>query len=174
VTTLERLPCRMDGAAADGHLERLADLLSQEWIQAQEEERALIARESAIQTELARRQWTRLFCPADHREEGRIAPETRPTVSAPPAVSIAVTNVPRQRVPRPGLARQIAEAWSTSEGKRLLTSLPMRELKLQFGVTSHSSFYDVPLFNDTIRPLRGRGHRGQQAANWLERNARQR
>jgi hypothetical protein len=78
----------------------------------------------------------------------------------------------RQRVPRPKLAKKIGDAWGTQEGQNVLVSLPMRQLKKHFGVSSHASFYDVPLFNHKIRPLRERLLRVHQAKNWMERNAR--
>lgn len=171
---LEGLQRQKDATAGDCGDDQLAVWLVQQRRLAQELERALIERESKTQTELARHRWNDLRGAVGYQNDGKITQDPRPTCSALPCPPSMAAKVPKRRVPRPKLGRRIADAWSTSEGKRLLTGLSLRELKRHFGVNSHSSFYEVPLFNDTIRPLRQQAHRGQQAANWLERNARHR
>lgn len=93
---------------------------------------------------------------------------------SPPSQPKAAVNPQTRRVPRPKLAKKIEDAWGTREGKTMLISLSMRQLKQHFGMASHASFYDVPLFVEKIRPLRDRIQQLRQAENWVERNARAR
>jgi hypothetical protein len=99
--------------------------------------------------------------------------EGSPAVAQRPRQPNAAMAPKKIRIPRPGLAKKIEDAWATMEGRRLLLSLSMRDLAKHFGV-SHSSFYEVPLFVNTILPRRQAARRGQQSADWMEKNARSR
>lgn len=101
------------------------------------------------------------------RREGSLAAGQR---ASQPSAAMAPK---RMRIPRPGLAKKIEDAWATLEGKRTLLALSMRDLAKHFGV-SHSSFYEVSLFVNTIAPRRQTATRGQQSADWIEKNARSR
>jgi hypothetical protein len=107
---------------------------------------------------------------------GRRGPSNGSSISGHESLKTPNTSVKTKTLPnsRPGLAKKVAAAWATPEGKRMLVSLPMRDLAAPFGVTSHTSFYYVPLFKEKILPLRKRGKNGQQAADWFEKNARSR
>jgi hypothetical protein len=100
-----------------------------------------------------------------------------PSVSCQPSTqsekTLSITQN-QNRSPRPKLAKKMYDLWETADGKRMLLSLTMRALATQLGISSHTSLYDVPFFVQTILPLRQRGRAGQQAANWIERNARTR
>jgi len=50
----------------------------------------------------------------------------------------------------------------------------MRVLSKHFRIQSHASFYEVPLFNEKIRPLREKGRTARSASNWSEQIARDR
>lgn len=83
-------------------------------------------------------------------------------------------NAKKPRVPRPQLAKAVEREWSTKEGQRFLLGSTMRALRNHFGLRSHTSLYDVPLFNERIRPLREGARTAQSAGAWMERNARDR
>ena len=94
--------------------------------------------------------------------------------SSPTAVVQTGCKAQKPRVPRPGLAKAVEREWHSREGKCLLLGASMRALGNHFGLCSHTSLYDVPLFNEKIRPLRERARTAQSAGAWIERNARDR
>jgi len=98
------------------------------------------------------------------------------TVLAPPPTDrmASPSQSKKPRVPRPRLAKAVEREWKSPEGQRLLLGATMRSLAQHFGLDSHTSLYDVPLFNEKIRPLRGKARTAQSAGAWVERNARDR
>lgn len=135
------------------------------------EEQEIVRRESEIQTRVARRRWHELFGDRQWSPAASL-PAATERVSATPINVKANPKRNTPRVPRPGLAKKVEEAWGTNAGKEELVNLPMRKLKLRFGVKSHTSFYGNPLFDDVIKPLRERVKMQRQAENYVERNAR--
>lgn len=97
------------------------------------------------------------------------APAPAPTDSTQPCCKAK-----KPRVPRPGLAKAVEREWGTREGQCLLLGATMRALGNHFSLGSHTSLYDVPLFNEKIRPLRERARTAQSAGAWMERDARDR
>jgi hypothetical protein len=83
-------------------------------------------------------------------------------------------NAKKPRVPRPRLAKSVEREWGTKEGRLLLLGASMRVLGEYFGLGSHTSLYDVPLFNEKIRPLREGARTARSAGAWMERNVRDR
>ncbi len=146
----------------------LGDVLVQQWVSQHVEEQVFIRHQSAVQTELVRRQRGKTIQPD-------LASSANPTV--PPAVASPrqkqASPKAGQRTPRPKLAKMVAREWETQDGQRILLGHTMRGLGQHFGV-SHSSLYEVPLFVDKIQPLRQRGRRGQQANAWREKRGRDR
>jgi len=137
------------------------------------EEQEIVRRESEIQTRLARRRWQELFGDSKWSPAASSSASTERFSSKP----ISVKANPKRstpRVPRPGLAKKLGEAWGTNQGRQLLVAQPMRKLTQHFGVRSHTSFYGIPLWDDVIKPARERLRIERQAANYLERNARAR
>lgn len=128
-----------------------------------------IRRQSEMQTALARRRWHELF-------GQRAVPHVDAEVLSPPALlqQAQPCRTSPQREPRPRLGQRMEQEWKTEEGRRALVELTVRELASHLGIKSHSSFYDVPLFVEKIRPLRDRIQQLRQAENWVERNARAR
>ncbi len=139
----------------------LGDVLVQQWMSQYVEEQVFIRHQSAVQTELVRRQLGKTIQPD-------LASSANPTV--PPAVASArqkqASPKAGQRTPRPKLAQKVDREWKTQEGQRLLVGHSLRGLAQHFGLRSHSSLYDVPLFVEKILPLRQRAQRGQQANAW--------
>ena len=137
------------------------------------EEQEIVRRESEIQTRLARRRWQELL--GDKQwSPAASSPVATERVSPKPINVKADPKRNSPRVPRPGLAKKVEEAWATNDGQQQLVGLPMRKLKERFGVKTHTSFYGIPLFENTIRPLRERVKLERQARNYVETNARAR
>jgi hypothetical protein len=109
-------------------------------------------------------------------ESAVIANADPQTLAAPPLTNhrASPSQAKKPRVPRPRLAKSIEREWKTEAGMVRLLSASMRELKGYFSVKSHASFYDVPLFNEKIRPLREKRRLDKQAGQWVERLARAR
>jgi hypothetical protein len=154
-------------------LAALGQVVHEDILRLRAEEQEIIRRESEIQTKLARRRRQELF---GDRKWSLAASTPAATERVSPKPTNVKANPKRNtpRVPRPGLAKRVEETWETNEGQELILGLSMRKLKLRFGVKSHSSFYEIPLFVETIQPLRERLRLERQAANYVERNARAR
>lgn len=160
---------------ADGvDLVQLGEALVHQWLMDRQVEQEWIQRESAVQTELARKRWAEMQRASPPQPAGGIAERASLPLLPPPNGPRVAAKPPRRRIPRPKLAKRVAEAWDTPEGKSLLTGLSMRDLAAHFGIASHTSFYNVPLFQDKILPYRHRGRLGRQAADWADRNHRDR
>lgn len=151
----------------------LGQVVHEEILRLRAEEQEIVHRESEIQTMLARRRWQELFGSPGERPADS-SPAKAPSALDKPIEIKARGKQKPAAVHRAKLAKKVAEAWATNEGKEKLVGHSMRKLKLDYGVRSHSSFYDVPFFVKVIKPMRERLKLERQSANFLERNARSR
>lgn len=135
-------------------------------------EQEIIRRESETQTMLAQRRWKELF------GERKWSPAASSAVATDrilpkPIHAKAVSKQKSRAIRRPGVTRMLQEAWATPEGKGKLLGLSLRALGRDLGVR-HSSIRENPFFVQNILPLRARIRPSQQAADWIEKNARSR